>query len=98
MAELEEIGRERGIRPVHPAVLMESAGHDDPRNAFSLCGHSSLPVAPRRWAPWLAATGANATSGTTIQPVSSSRIAVDGTDVNRPVPISPVAKTQAQAT
>jgi len=41
MAELEETGRERGIRPVHPAVLMEAAGHDDPRNAFSLCGHSS---------------------------------------------------------
>ena len=51
MAEVEETGRERGIRPVHPAVLMEAAGHDDPRNAFSLCGHSSLPVAPRRWAP-----------------------------------------------
>ena len=51
IAAVEETGRERGIRPVHPAVLMEAAGHDDPRNAFSLCGHRSLPVAPRRWAP-----------------------------------------------
>ena len=45
-----------------------------------------------------AAVGANRTSGTTIHPVNSSTIAVDGTDVSIPVPISPVANVQATAT
>ena len=69
-AGLEEMCRERSVRAIHPAPLMEAAGDDDPGRDVSRAA-----IVDRRRRDHVRrqalAAGANATSGTTIQPVSS---------------------------